>query len=69
MGFILKEDKYITVGFFLQNDFSKYRIDWGGPVPAPSRKSVNVPDTRCPIDPVRLHSLSLFYPPHNASAI
>lgn len=51
----------------MQNDFTKYGIDWDGPVPAPSPESVEVPETRCPIDPERLQSLSLFYPPHNAS--
>jgi len=29
---------------------------------------LEVPDTRCPVNPVRLHSSSLFYPPYNASA-
>ena len=51
----------------MQNGFTNYGIDWDGPVPAPSPESVEVPETRCPIDPERLQSLSLFYPPHNAS--
>lgn len=52
--------------FFLQTDFSTYGIDWGGPVSSPTDDEVEVPETRCPIDPDRLQSLSRFYPPQDA---
>ena len=48
--------------YLLQNDFSSYGIDWDGPVPAPSPDSVKVPETRCPINPERIESMSPFYP-------
>lgn len=49
--------------YLLQNDFSSYGIDWDGPVPAPSPDSVEVPETRCPINPERIESMSPLYPP------
>lgn len=52
--------------YLLQNDFSSYGIDWDGLVPAPSPDSVEVPETRCPINPERIESMSPFYPPENA---
>lgn len=52
--------------YFLQNDFSSYGIDWDGPVPAPSPDSVEVPETRCPINPEQIASMYPFYPPENA---
>lgn len=53
--------------FCLQNDFAGYGSDWDGPVPAPSHETVEVPETRCPIDSNRMQSLSPFYPPHDAT--
>ena len=52
-----------SIYYLLQNDFSSYSIDRDGPVPAPSPDSVEVPETRCPINPKWIESMSPFYPP------